>query len=204
MFVRIPAGFALYATDQLAILAPQGWRCFGLYGSDGDTLIAAPELLSYDILRNGGALSGPAIQMSRMRGDTSGRFDVARAIARFFPDHMTFTAHVIAEDIEPAGAFPRGPYPADTMHSNGPEDVTFTTPGGAQGMGTASRLIANPAPIIGFVHLTPENDLVTLQVRVPSATRRDLQAMLDGARGLNGDRPRNTEKTGSVQGAGLQ
>src|SRR5258705_141438 len=58
---------------------------------------------------------GPAIQISTIYGSTSGRFSVARMIARVFPDHMSFVKDVIAEEIAPASDFPSGPYHADKL-----------------------------------------------------------------------------------------
>ncbi len=149
-------------------LAPRGWHCFSTYGSNGTNLFVSPrlidtkELLSPD--RNG--FVGPAIQISFVDGDTSGRFEVARVIARVFPAHKQFVQDVIAEGIEPASDFTFGPYTTDKLNYRTPEWVEFETPANTQGLGTVSRLQANANPISGVVFLKGIN-LIQLSARLP-------------------------------------
>jgi hypothetical protein len=100
-------------------LAPRGWHCFGTYGSSGTNLYVSPEpLSSADVFStNWKGFSGPVVQLSVEDGGTSGRFAVARTIARVFPAHTKFVKDVIAEGIEPASSFPSGPYPNDLCGS---------------------------------------------------------------------------------------
>ena len=59
--------------------------------------------------------SGQAIDISYVVGGTSGRFEIAKIIARVFPEYKAFAENVIAEGLEPAGDFPFGPYPNDKL-----------------------------------------------------------------------------------------
>ena len=95
--VTIPAGvaqrLAYYKAEYSAgVLAPRGWHCFSTYGSNGASLFVSPEpmdsktLLSLDWK----GFTGPAIQISVSDGGTSGRFEVAKVIARVFPEYKAF------------------------------------------------------------------------------------------------------------------
>lgn len=159
------------AEDGVGALAPMGWHCFGTYGSNGATLYVSPgpinaaELLS----SNWKGFAGPAIQISVMEGDTSGRFEVAKIIARLFPARKAFVEGLIAEGIEPAGSFPNGPYPADTVNYKSENVAEFQTPAQREGLGTASRLHQNDSAISGVAILFGEEpNLLLLCVRLPS------------------------------------
>jgi hypothetical protein len=174
--VAIPIGqaqrLAYYkAENGLGVLAPRGWHCFGTYGSDGSTLYAAPEQIDGELFSgNWRGFSGPAVQVSSIQGGTSGRFEVARVIARIFPSHMDFVKAVIAEGIEPAADFPVGPYPADKLvYSKSNTTVEFETPANLDGLGTASRFVKNGEAIYGVAILVgEENDLILLSARIPN------------------------------------
>jgi hypothetical protein len=109
------------------VLAPRGWHCFGIYGSNGATLFVTPQpIQSRDLLSDTWAgIGGPAIQVSVSIGDTSGRFDVARVITRVFPAQRAFVQRVINEGDEPASDFPSGPYPKDKLTSRSGKVVEF-------------------------------------------------------------------------------
>jgi hypothetical protein len=110
------------------------------------------------------------IQISSVNGGTSGRYEVARIIARVFPDRKEVVEKVIAEGVEPASAFPSGPYPTDTLIYRGDGIVEFVTPPRKDGLGTASRLLKNNSPIHGVAILFGEEpSLLHLSVRLPSA-----------------------------------
>ncbi|HVU45129.1 MAG TPA: hypothetical protein VHD85_03320 [Terracidiphilus sp.] len=112
--------------------------------------------------------AGSAIQISSIEGDTSGRFEVARFIARVYPAHRDFVQNVIAEGIEPASAFPSGPYPTDKLTYRSKEIVEYVTPANTMGLGTNSHLQQNEDPISGVAILAGEAlDLVHLSVRLP-------------------------------------
>lgn len=153
------------------VLAPRGWYCYGTYGSNGGNLYVSPEpIRKSDLLsQTWKGFDGPAIQISVRAGDTSGRFDVARTIARVFPAHMEFVRNVIAEGIEPANAFPTGPYPNDKLAYRSKEIVEFQTPANTEGLGTHSRLRANGDPISGVAILSGEElSLTQLWIRLPA------------------------------------
>ncbi|HEX3940608.1 MAG TPA: hypothetical protein VHX11_03910 [Acidobacteriaceae bacterium] len=162
------------AENGVGVLAPRGWYCFSVYGSSGSSLFVSPE--SIDIAKG---FAGPAIQISVADGGTAGRFRVAEVIARVFPDHRQFVRKVISEGIEPASAFPAGPYPRDKLTYRGKNIVEFETPANAQGLGTGSRLQPNSSPIRGVAILLSDGDisLVQLSARLPTQDR-DLYSTL--------------------------
>ncbi|GAA4495839.1 hypothetical protein [Gluconacetobacter tumulicola] len=181
----LPAGYAVYEAQDLAAVAPVGWTCTERYGSAGSYLLVAPGLSSSAGLSKDAHVTGPAIQVSATSGDTSGRFAVARVIARMFPEHAAFVRQVVAEGIEPAGNFPAGPYPADIITARGPADIAYTTPPGAEGMGTQSWLRRDGDPIEGVAHLSATNDLMEIQLRLPADRRGDGARVIALTRGLN-------------------
>ncbi|MEA3016697.1 MAG: hypothetical protein QOI38_1419 [Sphingomonadales bacterium] len=164
------AGLALYASSDLAVLAPRGWHCFGLYGSNGSSLIVTPEPHGFDDLAHGEApLRGPFVSIAMSYGGTSGRFAVAEAIARFFPDHMAFAQEVAAEGMS-SEPLPSGPYPNDRIRRRSATAVEFVTPGGREGSGIAFGIAVAPEPVHGAVVLIPgdEPDVITVRVRLPA------------------------------------
>ena len=103
---------AYYRSNALGALAPRGWHCFGLYGSNGAILIVTPRAYrAEDFFSGRAAPPGPAIQLTQSDGGTSGRFDVAALIARLFPARIAFARAVAAEGI--GDPLPAGPYPTD-------------------------------------------------------------------------------------------
>ena len=139
----------------------------------------------------GKGFTGPVIQISTEIGDTSGRFGVARTIARVFPSHKAFVRRVIAEGIEPASDFPSGPYPKDRLIYKSKEIVEYQTPAQTDGLGTQSRLQKNADPIRGVAILVGSDpDLVFLAARLPP-NKADLasiiirQVELDSAQSKN-------------------
>lgn len=178
------------AEDGHGVLAPRGWSCFGTYGSNGETLYVSPNpIRAADLFSDTWkGFTGPVVQLSVESGGTSGRFSVAKMIARVFPNRHEFVQQVIAEGIEPAGDFPSGPYPKDKLTYLGKDLVEFATPAETVGLGTQSRLLKNGDPIRGMAMLVGEEpDLVYLAVRL-TAGMDDLvpvivrQAERDGAK----------------------
>jgi hypothetical protein len=127
------------AEDGFGVLAPRGWYCFGTYGSNGANLYVSPNPIRGDdvLLGKDGwtGFAGPAVQLSVESGGTSGRFGVARMMARVFPNRHEFVERVIAEGIEPASDFPSGSYPKDKLTYRGKELVEFATPAETEGWG---------------------------------------------------------------------
>jgi hypothetical protein len=159
------------ASDGLGVLGPRSWYCFGTYGSNGSTLYIAPQPINAAGLftDNWSGFSGPAIEFATSIGDTSGRFSVARMIARIFPDHRGFVRNVIEEGIEPASSFPFGPYTKDKLVYRNKEIVEYQTPAETDGVGTQSYLRKNAYPISGVAILCGEElDLLFLSARLPA------------------------------------
>ena len=166
---------AYYQSESsLGVLAPRGWFCFGTYGSNASNLFVTPQPIKRDDLfsTTWGEFTGPAIQASKIYGGTSGRFEVARVMARVFPAQKAFVEQVIKEGLEPASDFPSGPYPQDKLISQSDRIVEFETPPHAEGLGSKTSLLrANCDPISGVVILQGEApDLLFLGVRLPSGT----------------------------------
>jgi hypothetical protein len=162
-------------------LAPRGWYCYGTYGSNGSTLYVGPQPINTAELfsTNRKGFTGPAIQISTVSGDTSGRFGVAKMIARVFPAHSDFVEAVIAEGIEPATDFPSGPYPHDKLIYRSKEIVEFETPADTEGLGTDSWLRKNGTPIGGVAILFGEEpNLLHLSVRLPAESNGLNQAII--------------------------
>lgn len=156
------------------VLAPREWFCFGTYGSSGETLYVSPSPLKTSDLfaTNWNGFVGPAIEISRYYGGTSGRFTVATVIARVFPAHRDFVRKTIAEnaagDASPI-SFIFGPYDKDILRYRSKNVVEFQTPANMEGLGTHSHLRKNGDAISGVAILIgPEPYLITLSARLPA------------------------------------
>ena len=166
------AKLAFYAmANGPAVLGPRGWRCFGAYGSNGATLLLAPQPLDFLRTVQGPPIEGPAIQLSNSIGETSGRFEIAAIAAHVFPEARRFVAQVEAEGL--GGPYPRGPFPADRITRRGPYRVLYTTPPNADGLGTRSHLARDPLPVDGIAIFDPKNgvSLTQLAARLPPPLR---------------------------------
>lgn len=168
----------------IGTLGPRGWNCFVTIGSNGETLYIAPEALDSAKLlehRNWKGFTGPAIQLSGSNGGTSGRFVVAKVVARVFPAHRDYARSIIAEGLGPASDYPFGPFPSDHLTYEGKELVEFTTPAYGKGLGTMSWLLPSDQPINGFALLTigpnVDTELLHLSFRLPPSLS-SLSAML--------------------------
>ena len=173
---------AYYESENgFGVLAPRGWYCHGTYGSDGDTLYVSPQPINTANLfsSEGAGFTGPAIQLTRVSGDTSGRFSVAKTIARVFPAHRAFARKVIEEGTEPASSFPFFPYPKDKLSYRSDEIVEYVTPAHADGLGTSSHLISNSDPISGVAILFGQDtDLFQLSVRLSQRNKELTSAII--------------------------
>jgi hypothetical protein len=71
----------------LGVLAPRGWHCFSTYGSNGSNLFVSPVPIDGKALFSADwkGFMGDVVQLSVMDGGTSGRFEVAKVVARVFP-----------------------------------------------------------------------------------------------------------------------
>lgn len=173
--VRVPADaarrLAYYkAENGDGVLAPRGWHCFSFYGSASSSLLVSPDAIQP---ANWKGFYGPAIQISDYSGDTSGRFDVAKVIARVFPAYSGFVNDVIAEGIEPASAFPFGPYPKDKLNYRSKTVVEFETPANTEGLGTMSYLqkSANLIRGVAILHGEAPYSSVQLSMRLSEDTQ---------------------------------
>jgi hypothetical protein len=158
------------------VLAPRGWHCFSTYGSNGANLFVSPDPIDSKMLfsTDWKGFAGQAIQISVSSGGTSGRFQVAKVIARVFPAYKQFAQNVIAEGIEPASDFPPGPYATDKLTYRAKNIVEFETPANTAGLGTNSRLQPNASPIDGAAIISgADTDLIQLSTRL-SEKDRDL------------------------------
>jgi hypothetical protein len=162
---------AYYQTENgFGVLAPRGWYCFGAYGSAGDTLYVSPQPIDTANLSSSTwtGFRGSAVQMRREYGGTSGRFSVARTIARVFPAHRKFVQSVIKGRVPPAGPFAWGPCPNDKLVYKNNEIVEYETPAQTDGLGTSFSLQKNANPIRGVAILVGEEpDLLHLAIRLP-------------------------------------
>jgi hypothetical protein len=167
--------FAYYKAESgPGILGPRGWHCFETYGSSGLSLYLSPQPINSKAIFSDEwkGLSGHAIELSVEYGGTSGRFGVAKTIARIFPSHKAFVRRVVAEGIMPADEFPSGPYPDDKLTYKAPTIAEYLTPAQTEGLGTQSRLQKNNDPICGVVILTDlpsEPTAISLHVRLPAS-----------------------------------
>jgi hypothetical protein len=153
--IAIPPGaaqrLAYYKAEEgPGVLAPRGWHCFGAYGSNGATLYVSPDPINAADLFSTSwkGFAGSVIQISYELADTSGRFAVAKTIARVFPSHKAFVEKVVAEGIQPASSFPYGLYPADLLMTRGQNVVEFWTPAKTEGLGTASSYKRTRVPSV--------------------------------------------------------
>ncbi len=143
---------AYYASRYSEGLGPRGWHCLGLEGSNGVQLLLAKAPLPKDPLSAvRQKLHGPAVVFASMSGETSGRFDVAIWVMRYFPRHRVFADAVIAEGLEPASNFPAGVLPGDRILSRTPDRVVVETPPHRKGEGADSWLAPDDLPIISVV-----------------------------------------------------
>jgi hypothetical protein len=170
---------AWYESEELGVLAPRGWHCFGLSGSDASMLFVTPEDHSQRLFD--AKLNSSAIELSFHSGETSGRFTAAKIAARLFPKHRAFVNSVISEGIMAKSDFPIGPFPQDKIRNIGPDFVTFETPANTNGIGTMSRLVKSNAPIQGWAMIDEGNNVTMLTVRLAPAMQ-DLAPII-----LNGD-----------------
>ena len=196
------------ATDIGAVLAPAGWHCLGTYGSNGGSLYVAPGPIAFSDV-NGSAWTagaGSAVEASWIVGDTSGRFEAAQAIARLFPTQMAFADKVIAEGVEPASSFPKGPFLQDQLTRRGDDIVEYETPAGARGLGTTFSRLTSGTAIDGVALLQGQTpDLVFLAARLPATLQTlvpAIESRLEADSGAGPDQASATPVAASVSDRG--
>ncbi len=161
------------ASESFGILAPKGWHCFYRYGSSGRTLVVAPT----ENVKTASAtpLDGAAVVLRLDYGGTSGRFAVAMAAARLFPqEERDYIQRVIDEKMVPKEEFHFGPYPDDVMTYKTAYMVEIETPADRDGFGTSEWLKKSSDPVYTVATLLDpgeEPNLLTLKVRLPPELR---------------------------------
>lgn len=168
---RLPSAqaerLAYYASEGLGVLAPRGWHCIGLVGSNGAMLIVTPERHGADLLEPGHPLKGPAVERISRSSETSGRFEVADAAAELFPAAKTFVRAVAAEGIEPLKPWKLSA--ADHVIFRTGSRLEFVTEAGRQGLGTKGNFAPSGEPIHGGLSLDPDEGLMMVNVRLAPA-----------------------------------
>jgi hypothetical protein len=161
---------AYYSSAQdLGVLAPRGWHCFGTYGSGGEQVFVSPEPVNAKDLFSDdwNGFLGTAVQLDHSYGGTSGRFNVAEIIARVFPAYQWFAASVNRE-LSPPDKFSFGPNPKETLTYKTKTVVEYLTPAQTDGLGTHFGLKKNDASIVGAAALVERvPDSLLLAVRLP-------------------------------------
>lgn len=166
---------AWYVSEHDAVLAPRGWRCFETYGSNGGTLVVAPQPLSFDLIQGRRvSFRGPIVLSGTSFGGTSGRWSVAATIGRYFPHYRSFIREIRNMDWEISAQeppAPNGPYPGDHIVSRTPTEIRLITPPGRRGEGTNFLLAPNRDPVETLIILHPEEDMdvSSFTVRLPRA-----------------------------------
>ena len=160
------ARLAYYKSWGVGILAPRGWDCYGLVGSSGFSLLVSKTRIDRKKLLSSAwdGISGPAIWIDLVDGDTSGRYTIAEMIGRVFPSFRG-NAKKTLEDI--GQAMPAGPYPADRLVRKNSKLVEFWTAANAEGLGTTSPILGkDPIPVRGVAMLTVKMNLVFAALRL--------------------------------------
>jgi len=158
---------AYYASDVLGVLAPRGWHCIELAGSNGAMLIVTPERHGSDLLEPGHPLKGAAVERIGRSSETSGRFEVADAAAELFPIAKAFVGAVAAEQLEPLKPWKLSP--ADRVTFRTEKRLEFATEAGRQGLGTKGNFAPAADPIRGVLILDPDEGLMMVNVRLAPA-----------------------------------
>ena len=136
------------------IIGPRGWHCQSFMAASGWVTIVLPEtprpstMLRYPVFH---PVKGPAIQITHFDSASSGRIEIAKLIARYFPQRGFFAKFVIATKVAPASEFPSGPFKADRLITRKTDVVEYLSPAGKEGQGTAYRLVPGDLPIRTFV-----------------------------------------------------
>ena len=195
---RVPAShagqLALYAAEGQQVLAPRGWHCIEIYGSGGAFLLVTPRSYTAATLPDTNRLAGPAVELSLLSGENSGRDQVAAVFSRLFPFKRDFIRSA-ADNYDVPPHYPYGPFPGDRIIRRGRAEVDYTTPPRRSGMGTyESRLQPGSDPIIGtamLAHVQGVDSVVLLDIRLPPHLRALGPVILraTAAAQLNGIRP---------------
>ncbi len=175
---RVPAAdtrqLALYAAEGQQVLAPSGWHCIEIYGSGGAFLLVTPRPYTAATLPKTNELVGPAVELSLLSGENSGRDQVAAVFSRLFPFKRDLIRSA-ADNYDTPPRYPHGPFSRDRTIRRSRAEVDYTTPPHCDGMGTyESRLQPGPEPIVGTAMLAQVqgvDSVVLLNIRLPPHLR---------------------------------
>lgn len=159
---------AWYQSQELGVLAPRGWHCFALSGSNGGALFVTPEPHGEDLFKDDQPLTGPIVISRYSLSGTSGRFEVARMAARLFPSRKAFVEGVLAEEGVDRKDYPFGPWKTDKLTRPWPMGVRVVTPAGKAGAAVADRMGPGDLPAEGLIYMDAEDDLYAVSVRLPA------------------------------------
>jgi hypothetical protein len=172
---RIAARLAYYqGGPDFGVLAPRGWYCVDVYGSNGATLYIAPHPVQADKISPlyEHPFAGPVIQVDFVNGNNSSRFEVALLAARYFPEQHVLVEKAIAEEREdglPSTPYVSGPYPADVLVTRSKGVVEYITPPHSKGLGTRCWLMPDGDPIHSAAILMPKDgpSVMVVAARLP-------------------------------------
>lgn len=153
---------ALQGHPNVHVLGPRGWRCLGLYGSNGDTALIVPPNANPAQKER---LHGPAIEVRFRHGGTSGRTAVADTAGPIFPVAGRFIDEVEA-NFRPTEKYRRTPWPTEQITRISERLLTFLDPPSVSGTGSQGRLAASTSPIQGVAAFTEESNLWALAIRL--------------------------------------
>lgn len=163
------------------VFAPVGWYCREWYGSNGYIVAVTPAPPPDRIPAE--RIPGPGVELLFRDGETSGRFDVARISARFFPDVMRdFIQGVRDGGLEPESSFKPERYPKDSVKGISKRMIQFSTPAREAGFGTEGLLAESEEPVRGIVALNaPGEDtgVSVLRVRLPEEQKSLSDAIVE-------------------------
>lgn len=173
------------SADSARLLAPRGWYCQGASGSGGHILLLSPKPIR-ESPSGWDGIEGAAIEITNISGENSGRYDIARLIARIFPTYRAVATRVM-EGIDLS--LPSGPYPKDTLTYRSKTVVEYNTPPQTEGLGNFDSYIGkNDLPIKGVAilmgdptHLSllgEQPRLLLLSVRLPPDLARLAPAII--------------------------
>ena len=156
------------------MLASRGWHCIEVYGAGGAFLLVTPHLYTAATLPGANRLAGPAVELTFLSGEDSGRDQVAEVFSRLFPFKRDFIRGVASND-DPPRRYPHGPFRGDTTVRRSRTEVDYITPPHRSGMGTyESRLQPGPDPIVGTAMLAQAqgvDSVMLLNIRLPPHLR---------------------------------
>ena len=100
-------------------------------GSQGSERYAqSPRAIEID------SITGPVIEVRECETDNSGRYEIARVIARVFPAHRAFVQGMIENGLMQAADLPFDLYPTDKLIRQNSRVVEYQTLPNSEGLGT--------------------------------------------------------------------